>query len=220
MNTIPTHITEAILLNPEIEIVPSAGTKNPKNHWREQAKLGKPSMFYSVKGTVLAGDVALNVTVNDIACRFNPDGSFKGLGIEPEGLDENGEPLAQSQVSAFQADHCAKFHVEDGQIVFDEEPIIGEDGKEFDLAFGVKHFVYRAAGKTLKLKNLRLEIKQGGEKFANGFCEGYEVVDEPRPEATGAVRKLTLRAPKAVSYNAERAAARQTKQAVPQDIAL
>ena len=220
MNTIPTHITEATLLNPEIEIVPSAGTKNPKNHWREQAKLGKPSMFYSVKGTVLAGDVALTVTVNNIACGFNPDGSFKGLGVEPEGVDEHGDPVAQSQVSAFQADHCAKFHVEDGQIVFDEVPIIGTDGKEFDLVYGVKHFVYRAAGKTLKFKNLRLELKQGSEKFANGFCESYEVVDEPRPEATGTARKLNMRAPKAVSYNADKAAARQTKTAVVQDIAL
>ena len=220
MNTIPTHLASAILLNPEIEIVPSAGTKNPKNHWREQAKLGKPSMFYSIKGTVLAGDVALSVTINDIACRFNPDGSFKGLGVEPEGLDEHGEPVAQSQVSAFQADHCAKFHVKDGEIVFDEEPIIDAAGNAFDFAYGVKHFVYRQNGKTLRLNNLRLELKQGGEKFANGFCEGYEVVDEPRPEATGATRKLTLRAPKAVSYNAERQAARATKTAVVQDIAL
>jgi hypothetical protein len=219
MNTIPTRILSAILLNPEIEIVPSAGTKNPKNNWREQAKLGKPSMFYSVRGTVLAGDVSLQVTVNDIACRFNADGTFKGLGLEPEGVDEQGNPVAQSQVSAFQADHCAKFHVEGDEIVFDEAPIIQPDGTPFDLAFGVKHFVYRQSGKTLCLSNLRLEVKPG-EKYATGFCDGYTVVDEPRPEATGAVRKLSLRAPKAVSYSSERQAARAAKTAVAEDIAL
>ena len=217
MNTVPTRLASAILLNPEIEIVPSAGTKNPKNNWREQAKLGRKSMFYSIRGTVLAGDVALQVTLNDISCRFNEDGSFKGLGLEPEGVDEQGNPVAQSQVSAFQADHCAKFHVKDDEIVFDEEQIVQPDGTAFDFAYGVKHFVYRQSGKTLKLNNLRLEIKPG-EKFATGFCESYEIADEPRPEATGAVRKLTLRAPKSVSYSAERQAARAVKQAGPENI--
>lgn len=219
MNTIPTFLKSAVLLRPEITIVPAAGTKNPNNAWREQAKLGKPAMFYSVQGEIAAGDATVRVTVNNIACKIEADGSFHGLGLEQEGADEHGNPLPQSQVSAFQADHCAKFHVEGGEIVFDEEPIITADGTPFDFAYGVKHLVYRAAGKTLRLDNLRLEFKDD-PRYATGLCESYAVVDEPRPEAKGAVRRLTLQAPKTVSYNADRQAARAAKTAVPEDISL
>lgn len=219
MNTVPTFLKSAVILRPEINIVPAAGTKNPENSWQAQAKLGKRSMFYSVQGDIVAGDVTLRVAVNNIPVRFEADGSFKGLGIEPEGVDEQGNPLPQSQVSAFQSDHCAKFHVEGEEIVFDEEPIVQPDGTPFDFAYGVKHLVYRQAGKTLRLDNLRLEVKPG-EKYATGYCEAYTIVDEPRPEAQGAARKLTLRAPKTVTYNAERQAARAGKQAVPETLGL
>ena len=205
MNTIPTRIENAILIDPVIEIVPSAGTRNPQSNWRERAKLGKPSMFYSITGTVLAGDAAIKVTVNDIGVRFNEDGTFLGLGVEPEGLDADGHPVPQSQVSNFQADHCLKFHVDgEGNIVFDEAIPEG-----IDPAWGVKHFVYRAQGKTLALHNLRLTLKDD-PRFADGFCDGYEVVDEPKAVAHGPARTLTMRAPKTVVYRSEQAAARKS----------
>lgn len=210
MNTIPTRIEHAVLIDPVIEIVPSAGTRNPKSNWRERAKLGLPSLFYSVTGTVLAGDVAIKVTVNDIACKIDEQGQIIGLGVEPTGVDADGNPVPQSQVSNFQADHCLKFHVDgEGSIVFDEPIPKTNEGVEIDPAWGLKHFVYRAQGKTLSLHNLRLAIKDD-PKFADGFCDGYEVVDEPRAVAHGAPRSLSLRAPKTVIYRAEQAAARKS----------
>lgn len=218
MNALVTRIESAILFNPRVELVPAAPSEKGLS-WRDHAKKGDRSMFWSIEGDVVAGDQTVHVTVNSVRAAFTDSGELVWLGVEPDGLDKEGNPLPKSMISQYQAIHCASFHVEDGEIKFDEAPIIDDQGNEvpFDFVFGVKHFVFVANGKTLCLKNLRLDYKADDPRFARGHCDDYEVVDAPKAVAKGPASALGARAPKAVEY---RTAARPTATATPATTAL
>jgi hypothetical protein len=197
-----------------VELCPSFNKAKPEMGWREQAKRGKPAMFYSIQGSVGIGSELVRVTINVDAVK---EGVVKDLGIEPTGTYVDKvtgveKVLAKRGVSQFQSTDCAKFHVADGVVIWDEPEIITDAGEVFPLIFGVKYLVYKAQRRTVKLNNVRLTYKEvdvpvsvdTGESvtaeyalanpskvtkvtrvYASAHADGIEIVDVPRAVALG-----------------------------------
>lgn len=222
----PTIVKDAVIVPNSarhsfiIELVPSNGTaEKPELAWREQAKRGRKAQFYSIKGSVIIGDEEVGVSFSLNA--VDGEGKFRKIGIESPGTNAKGEKVPTLQVSQFQGDGCAAFHLDNGKVVFDEQDILIEEGpdagKAFPLFGGVKLLVFKDARKTLKigtLRDLTYTTKQVGDTvktFATCHADCIEVVDAPRVCASGDELDFSAiegaSAPKTVTVQAAKAGA-------------
>lgn len=174
-----TAIAEAVLSDLYVELVPGA-------RFRERMIAGeRPSMFYSISGTLVAGDQAVRGEFSLQAT--NEAGELLTI----EGLT-NGEftfaPVKrQTAFAAVQGDA-------NGNIALNAEgePVLLEELAEGWAPHNVlKSTAHRIPGKTLKLSNVTLSYEgattRTGHPCAKLRVGGYAVVDAVRISADGAV---------------------------------
>ena len=171
----------------------------PSRNWRELAKAGRKSMSYRIFGHAKAEDgtlIAVSTSVGAIH-----DGDIADFGSEEtpavSGLLAKSDPRLDSAALKFDASGQPVKN-EDGSPVYDESPIIQDDGQEFDLAYGTRYFCVLNSGIKLILIGAELTpaLTNGVQRLANdskgektipvfdAVCDGVKV--EKRAVATGA----------------------------------
>jgi hypothetical protein len=178
-------LDEAVLINPYVELVPSRG-------WRERMAQGlKPSLFFSIRGDILAGNETLNIEVQGIQAT-DADGALRLLGIEHQRASDGAgylvcPPQRQKSFAAIVGDEQGNAKLDAaGMPVLAPGEALAEGWEAWQV---VKSTVFTQPGKTLKLKGVSLSFKDattaGGHRCADARIQAYEVVDAPRIEAAG-----------------------------------
>jgi len=178
-------LDEAVIINPYVELVPSRG-------WRDRAAQGlPPSMFFSVRGDIVAGNETINVEVQGLQAT-DPDGSLKLLGLEHQRSSDGAgylvcPPARQKSFAAIVGDERGDAKLDAaGMPVLAPGETLPEGWQPWHV---VKSTVFTTPGKTLKLKGVSLSFKDattaGGHRCADARISGYEIVDAPRVEAAG-----------------------------------
>lgn len=171
-------LAEGMLTNAFVELVPA-------KNWRERAKAGdKPSMFYSVKGDIVAGDVVVRGELNIDA--LSEDGEPMSLGIERE--SRAGELLAllpydpKGHAAIVPNDAEGKPVLKDGVPVITEA--IGDLPKGWSPSHCVKFRVNTDGAKALLLKGVKFAYDEAstasGHPCARLRAESFTVVDGPK----------------------------------------
>lgn len=195
MNTAVIKLDSLTLDGIRAELVPSPD-------WRERAKRGRKSMFYSVSGRATVDGKPARVEVNiDAVTREN---KLSKLGLEMQ--DARGTVL-RHLANRGEKDHTAKVKSAagdrpdtivpvylDGKPEWDEDAILITDGEDrgslFDLRYGARYLVNTDRGLTVKLGECELTAEatsSRGETCYRARTAGYEIVRALRAHASGAV---------------------------------
>ena len=171
----------------------------PSRNWRELARRGLKSMSYHVFGHGRGEDgkeIAVAVTIPAL-----DNGTIADLGSEDcplvNGLLAKTSSNIDSAKLRYKGDGSPVTDAE-GRPVYNESPIVTDDGSEFDLRYGTLYFCTVHSGTRVKLHGVELTRscgKDGQPAFAkdqsgnkvvpifDASCE--EVTVEPRARATG-----------------------------------
>lgn len=208
-----TFLKEGTVINPFVELVPAG-------NWADRAAAGlPPSMFYSVKGDVVVGDIVVRTEINIAAT--DEQGVLKALGLER--ADRNGNTLV---VLANEPKGHAIMLVSTQDATGRTVPVI-QDGHPvalnpaqvpagWPIEACCKFRVNADGTKALKVTNLRLSYDdaetRGGHPCAKGQIESFEVIDAP-PRVAAKGEAVTFG--KIGAAPAYQAAARRTAAAAP-----
>lgn len=142
----------------------------PAKNWRDLAASGRKSMSYKIFGHAKAEDgsvIAVSASVGAITA----EGVIGDLGTAEvpavSGLLAKNDPRLDTAALKFGPDG-QPVRNEDGTPVYDEAPIVCEDGSEFDLAYGTLFFVTLLPGIRLVLDGAELSpsMSNGAQRFA------------------------------------------------------
>ena len=203
---------------------------NVKMGFREAwEKTGLPSLYYKVSGDapvrcadgevhecrVVANIPAKCGFVQGVPC-------VAGLGTKENPFEREIDGV-WGQRSDYQSDICLKTTVDaNGNLALDEAPVVGPDGSELPIEWGVEMLLYTEPAKTLKLHACEILKETPGDKtnvlFVDVHMKGeYEVV----PAANGSRGELRPAGGKFVASKNPvqcRGAARDTREAQPSHV--
>ena len=186
------------LTGPTVTLIPS-------KRWRELARSGVRSMHYRIEGQArtASGPVFIRGTVP----ATDADGDLVDLapGFTVSHLAKWSPALDTAKLRYDGDGNPAK--TGDGGPVYDEQPIVQDDGAEFPMSFGTLFLVTAAPRKCITLRDVRL-VPTGGH-VNNGEIPVYDaefadIEVTERAAATGP--KLSIRPGVTAGTKTERAA--------------